>query len=210
MSNYYQERSRTKKLISGFGDYIEDQLADQIPVYLVTFMFDHISGSPHQQLAEMHRIFGNIYSPVLTRYVKKPRSSYDLSTRAPIVYVLPDLQKKKGLEKRQPQTIQQVRANDGLHVHSLWFEQSESRSGATLEEIIKRALAVSGHGVSNHDIRPVTHDPHDVADYVMGSIKRGQHGMDDVLILPRVTTELGAKENRYRQVPDHIRRSISV
>ena len=40
------------------------------------------------------------------------------------------------------------------------------------------------------DVRPVTHSPERVFDYVLKSVRRGRFTYDDILILPRAVSEL--------------------
>src|SRR5689334_16487298 len=63
-----------KIFINAYGDMINQYMDQGWDGYLLTFMFNHLKGSPVSVQKQMYEEVERVYAKVLTRIVRKPRS----------------------------------------------------------------------------------------------------------------------------------------
>jgi hypothetical protein len=90
--------------------------------YLVTFMFNHLSGLPAERLKIMQDSVCRFYSTLVTRIVRKPNSIHQLFLR-PRMLTVPDYP----VFKYGKIGLREATVNDGLHMHSLLSVPLNSR-----------------------------------------------------------------------------------
>ena len=90
--------------------------------YLVTFLFNHIPGSPTAKIKLMQDAVSRFYSKLVTRVVRKPNSVDQLFNR-PRLMVAPDYP----VFKYEKIGLQAATVNDGLHLHSILAVPLKSR-----------------------------------------------------------------------------------
>jgi hypothetical protein len=177
---------------TAYGDMINEYMENGWDAYLLTFMFNHLRGSPAGVQIGMEREVERVYAKLLTRIVRKPRSLTNVG-KLPLWIVVPDFP----VPKRERTSLDAVTVNDGRHIHAIGLNPPTSRLQVGLDEHFREHQDVyvgsAGRLQRIHAV-PITHDPAYVADYVFKSLKRGWVGEDDVFILPKVRSELSEKQ----------------
>ncbi len=179
------------ELVKAYGEWVEDRLSMGYEAYLLTFMFNPMSGSPEQRQREMHRVIGRTFDKVLTRTNRRPRKEH--------VYQLPlwigctDWPVMKWAKDH----IANIAVNDGQHAHMLALESPHSRlrkRGVRLSDHIffdeQRLYFGSEPQLHRIHALEVHETPRRVADYVFKAVKTGRTTSDGVLVLPRAVSEL--------------------
>ncbi len=123
------------------------------------------------------------------RVVRKPRSAKGLK-KAPRVFAFVD----RPVSKRDRPTLEDVKINDGLHVHAVVLVPKKSRLQTGLKNHVeeRQALYLGHHGRLRrvHVARIDAGTEAQVVDYTMKTWRGRRMGMDDVLMLPRSASEL--------------------
>ena len=181
-------RSHREHLTAGYGEWAERLVAQGFVAYLLTFMFDPLSGSPAAVLAAMEREVVRAYVAHVTRVVRKPTAPSSWG-RLPVWLCSPDFPVFKHVRQR----LADVAVNGGAHVHAVAFDPPWSRLRQDLVEHFERHRAVYVHArypLRTIDVEPITHDLAYVVDYGRKSVTRGRVGEDAMLVLPRTLEEL--------------------
>jgi hypothetical protein len=170
-----------------WGREVEDRVKlDGWNAYLVTFMFNHIPGSPAIKLKLMQDGVSRFYSKLVTRIVRKPNSIHQLYKR-PRMIAAPDYP----VFKYEKIVLRQATVNDGLHMHGILVAPLKSR----LKEDIISHVQRKSHLYVKAPLRTINFaliEDHTkaVTDYMMKTIKRGNCRWEEVLFLPKSPSEL--------------------
>lgn len=169
---------------------IEERVKDHgWNAFLVTFMFNHIHGSPASNLKMMQDSVSRFYSKLITRIVRQPNAIEQLFNR-PRMMVAPDYpvykHKKIGLEAA---TI-----NDGLHLHSILAVPLKSRlKEYVVSHVERKPYLYLKPPLRKIHFEPIESNTRRVTDYVMKSIKRRNCRWEDVSFFPKSPSELSSK-----------------
>jgi hypothetical protein len=155
---------------------------------LVTFLFSQLPGPRTTVISRMKDEVHRIYSTLLTRVHRKPRTAS--TDELPVLIGAMDLP----VHKRDKASGPMVLCNGGLHVHALMLMPPTSRLKGSLADHFreKRDLYTgSGRSVQRIDVRPVVEDHRRVVDYVVKTVLNGRLSYDEaVLVLPKSRGEL--------------------
>jgi hypothetical protein len=176
------------KITTAYGDMINGYMEDGWKSYLLTFMFNHLRGSPAGVQMQMEREVERVYAKMLTRVVRKPRSLANVG-KLPIWIAVPDFP----VPKRERTSLDAVTVNNGRHVHALALDPPWSRMGMGLDEHFQQHQELylgAARKLRRIDVELIRHSPKYVTDYALKSLKRRRADGDDVLILPRALNEL--------------------
>jgi hypothetical protein len=77
-------------------------------------MFNQVPGSVDIKIVQMQQEITKVYNKLLTRIIRKPRSTAWVDF-LPMAIIVPDMP----VPKRSKQDIQDVSINDGLHHHGI-------------------------------------------------------------------------------------------
>lgn len=189
-SRYWsQTHSRLREsLVDGYTGLITDRIHDGWSCHLLTILFSQLPGPRGAVLDRMKDEVQRVYSTLITRVHRKPRTA---STEVlPVLIGVADLP----VYKRNRAAAPMITYNDGLHFHALVLIPPVSRLKGSLADHFEGNFdlyAGSANVVQRVDVRPVVDGHRRVVDYVFKTILNGRLSYDDaVLVLPRVREEL--------------------
>jgi hypothetical protein len=175
-------------LVDGYTQLVTDRVRAGWSCSLVTFLFSQLPGPRTAVINRMKDEVHRIYSTLLTRVHRKPRTAS--TDELPVLIGAMDLP----VYKRDKASGPMVPCNGGLHVHALLLIPPFNRLKGSLTDHFreKRTLyAASGRSIQRIDVRPVVEDHRCVVDYVLKTVLNGRLSYDDaVLLLPRSRSEL--------------------
>ncbi|MFP9138553.1 hypothetical protein ACLI1C_15345 [Devosia sp. XGJD_8] len=155
--------------------------------YVITVMFNPLTGSSAAVARNMDRAVEDLYSIVVQRMFRRPKEMPLLSL--PLWITCPDFPVQKLLKT----TLADARVNNGAHMHipalsppntrldlpfNLWLDQNKTRYSGP------------GHAIARIYVQRVYETPENAFDYALKSLGRGRATSDDVLVLPRTRSEI--------------------
>jgi hypothetical protein len=186
-------QAHKRVLMEGYTRMITDRLDLGWSCYLVTFMFDQIPGARAAVMDRMKDEVQLVYSTLLTRVHRKPRTAP--ADQLLVLIGSLDLQ----VYKRDRSSVPDAFRNSGLHFHGLVLMPPVSRLKESLADHFRTNFdlyAGRARSVERIHVEPVTRDPDRVVDYVFKTVFRGRLSHDDaVLVLPRARSELPSRSS---------------
>ena len=174
--------------MDGYTQLVTDRVRSGWSCNLVTFLFSQLPGPRAAVINRMKDEVHRIYSTLLTRVHRKPRTAS--TDELPVLIGAMDLP----VYKRDKASGPMVLCNGGLHVHALMLMPPASRLKGSLADHFreKQELYVgSGRATLRIDVRPVVEDHSRVVDYVLKTVLIGRLSYDEaVFVLPRSRGEL--------------------
>jgi hypothetical protein len=179
-------------LLDGYTQLITDRVRAGWSCNLVTFLFSQVPGTRSIINSRMKDEVQRVYSTLLTRVHRKPRTAS--ADELPVLIGAVDLP----VYKRDKASGPMVLCNGGLHVHALMLMPPTSRLKGSLADHFREKQEVyvaSGRSIQRIDVRPVVEDHRRVVDYVLKTVLNGRLSYDEaVLVLPRARGELETGE----------------
>jgi hypothetical protein len=173
--------------LNGYTQLVTDRIKRGWSCYLVTILFQQLPGSQATIISRMKQEIQRVYSTLITRVQRKPRTASP--DELPILIGAVDLPVYKSDRASSPL----VRCNGGLHFHALILIPDRSRMSEPLQDHFQACAHLYGIDGTNSkiDVRPVVDGYERVVDYVFKTIKRGRVSYDEgMLVLPRTRDEL--------------------
>ncbi len=189
------------RLISAYGDWIKLHWENGWDVYLFTFVFKQMPGSPDKKIEQMFKEIGWVYGRLLTRTFKKKARSPRWTFVLPRGIFFAD---RPGPRRRgHKHKLHQVAPNDGLHVHGLVAVVRPGSARWLLDKHFRNneKAYLIGH-IKEINVRPITHEPQYTTEYGSKGLKSRTFSSDHVLVLPKSLDELADKTPRQ---PDPIK-----
>jgi hypothetical protein len=175
-------------LVDGYTQLVTDRVRAGWSCHLVTILFSQLPGTRSIIISRMKDEVQRVYSTLLTRVHRKPRTAS--TDELPVLIGAVDLP----VYKRDKASGPIVLCNGGLHVHALLLMPPVSRLKGSLADHFREKQEVyvaSGRSIQRIDVRPVVEDHRRVVDYVLKTVLNGRLSYDDaVLVLPRSRGEL--------------------
>jgi hypothetical protein len=175
-------------LVDGYTQLVTDRVRAGWSCNLVTFLFSQLRGPRTAIISRMKDEVHRIYSTLLTRVHRKPRTAS--TDELPVLIGAVDLPVYKRDKASGPMAV----CNGGLHVHALMLMPPTSRLKESLADHFreKQELYVgSGSSIKRIDVRPVVSNHDRVVDYVLKTVLNCRLSYDEaVLVLPRSRGEL--------------------
>jgi hypothetical protein len=174
-------------ITSWWSREVEDKVTkDGWNAYIVTFMFNHLSGLPAARLKIMQDSVGRFYSTLVTRVVRKPNSIHQLFLR-PRMLVTPDYP----VFKHDKISLRDAMVNDGLHMHSILAVPLKSRLKEELaSHVARRSRLYIKKPLCKIHFQPIENNTYAVTNYAMKAVRRGRCRWEDVFLLPKSPSEL--------------------
>jgi hypothetical protein len=176
--------------ISGYTQLVTDRIKQGWSCYLVTILFQQLPGSRSTIISRMNQEVQRVYSTLITRVHRKPRTASP--DELPILIGAVDLP----VHKSNRSLVPLVRCNGGLHFHAMILVPDRPRLREPLHDHFHACARLYGTdgAISTIDVRPVADDYERVVDYVFKTIKRGRVSYDEgALILPMAREELTSR-----------------
>ncbi|CAO4194026.1 hypothetical protein [Methylorubrum extorquens] len=177
-------------IAAGYAEMAAQYIEDGWAPYLLTFMFQRLSGGPSAIARQMERDVERVYSRFVTRVVRNPRSALEIGW-LPVWICSPDYP----VFKHAKQTLHDLTVNDGRHMHAVHLQPPRSRLKLGVDEHFEEAQDLyvrPGSPLLRVHSVAITHDSGDVVEYVLKAMLRGLVGEDATLILPRSRSEMPA------------------
>lgn len=190
-----------QQALNGYTQLVTDRIQQGWSCYLVTVLFQQIPGSRPTIISRFKQEIQRVYSTLVTRVHRKPRTAPP--DELPILIGAVDLPVNKSDRSSAPL----VRCNGGLHFHALILIPDRSRLREPLQDHFQNCahLYETDGAITKIDVRPVTNGYERVVDYVFKTIKRGRVSYDEgVLVLPRTRGELTSRASRGRETDHHL------
>jgi len=179
-----------RHLVQGYTEMVTDRIDDGWTGNLVTFLFSQLPGTRSAVINQMKDEIQRVYSTLVTRVHRKPRTASpdDL----PVMIAAVDLR----VYKRERSSLPTVLCNGGLHFHAVLLIPPRSRlEGSVKEHFGSNEGLYRGRRrvVTTIHVEPLTGDHERVVDYVLKTVLRGSVSYDEgVLLLPRASQELAS------------------
>ena len=188
---------QSRALISGYIEIMDRKIRRfGWNAYLVTFMFKQIPGGKTARIKIISDTLHRFYSTLLTRIVRRPQSPFQLSER-PLFITLPDYP----VPKHDKQKLADITINDGLHMHAILAVPWESRlKQDVITHVDRYTRLYIKEPLSRINIGLIEENLDRVGDYVFKSIKRSRCEWDDVIILPKSTSEVRNRSEAYKKM----------
>ena len=177
------------KLVDAWADWITERRREGRRLYLFSFMFTQLPGRPKTKLMIMQQELTMIYARMLTRLVRRPKGKPLLEL--PVWLAFPDRPVPKNDKK---DSLSQIVPNDGVHMHAIVAIPKNSRVrkiGAHVRKYRESYLGREGRLV-NIDVRRIRRTPRKATRYALKSLERQRWDDDQILVLPRSSTELSS------------------
>ncbi|MET3841940.1 hypothetical protein [Bradyrhizobium sp. OAE829] len=195
-------------LVAGYSQIITDRVQDGWSCHLITVMFSQVFGPRAAVLDKVKDQVQRIYSTLLTRVHRKPRTAP--TDELPILVGALDLP----VYKRDRSLAPSFARNNGLHFHGIVLLPPRSRLKEPLVDHFRdnpELYVGEAKQVERVDVKPVTHDHEWVVDYVLKTVLNGRLSLDDaILVLPRARAELHTEVARYSAASTPLARSSAV
>lgn len=185
------------ELLKAYGNWVAEWMDLGWDAYLMTVMFHNLYGPRNSQITQMHQEVTFLFTKLITRMVRKPRSP-TWAPHRPKGLFIPDLP----VVKRIKSPLRDVITNDGLHMHGIVLANRWCRLTDPLDVHFreKRRTYVAGK-IRSIDVDPVTDRPEYTTEYAGKGLKRLCFNPDHILVLPRALSELPDNDN----APHHSR-----
>jgi hypothetical protein len=185
-----QEVALVQTITQWWSREVEEKVTkDGWNAYLVTFMFNHVSGLPAARLKIMQDSVCRCYSTLVTRVVRKPNSIHQLHLR-PLLLSVPDYP----VFKYEKNGLTQATVNDGLHIHSVLVLPSESRLKEDVcSHVARKPRRYIKKPLYSINFAAIENNAYTVTNYVMKSVRRGRCRWEDVFFLPKSPSELNSQ-----------------
>jgi hypothetical protein len=176
----------TKQMIQGYQQWVSQLTDEGWRPFEISFMFNQLPGSQKAILEQMKREIYGVNSKLTTRFHRNPRTAAGREC-LPKMMLFPDLpvfkHKKKGIDE--------VSINGGLHYGGIALTAPVSRCAKKLDILVEDEMdKLLSQKLRRIHVEPVTHSEEYVVDYVMKSVKWHPAFWEDVVLLPRVVSEL--------------------
>jgi hypothetical protein len=188
------DQQQIQLTLKGYTQLITDRIKQGWSCYLVTVLFSQLPGSRSAIISRMKQEVQRVYSTLITRVKRKPRTAP--VDELPILIGAVDLPVYKSDRSSSPL----VRCNGGLHFHALILIPDGSRLREPLQDHFQTCARLYGMDgtISKIDVRPVAEGYERVVDYVFKTIKRGRVSYDEgMIVLPRASQELAAPPGKF-------------
>jgi len=180
-----------RELIDAYAEMIKQKIEMGFAPTLLSFMFNALPGGQRQHLEVMNREVIRVYGRFLSRCYRHPRGVP--IAELPLWLAFPDWPVYKVFKDY----FANIAINDGLHMHAVALTPWFTRLGQDLEGhflSVQKPYFTADTPLMRIHAGTITRSPEKVVDYVLKSLKTHRSLSDDVLILPRVRSEMPSRD----------------
>lgn len=200
--NHYQYLSKIElqTILDGYQALILKRIDEGWEATILSFLFHNLYGPRDSVMTQMRDAVDRCYRTSLTYFVRRPRSSSQRH-KLPIWVILPDFP----VWKKSKGALRDVLANDGLHHGGISLTHPSSRGDNLAAHFLNKQHLYVRNGCLRrvHGAR-IDESPEIAIDYSFKSLKSRRTGLDEILILPRASSELDrsfSKAAKARTLP---------
>ena len=188
--DYIPYRTRLS-FIHGCDQMVHERISQHWQPYFVNFMFNHIPGKHSTKKKIMADAVFRVYETLITNVVRKPKSP-SWKQYCPFFIGCPDLP----VAKSEKDLARNLNVNDGLHFNGCLLLPPENKcrlKGHLDDHFRNNQERYYRDGYPLDRLHATSIHEGSMVDYMLKHFKRGNVSYDDILILPRVSSELGRK-----------------
>ena len=176
------DQHQIQQTLNGYTQLVTDRIRQGWSCYLVTILFSQLPGSRSAIISRMKQEVQRVYSTLITRVHRKPRTASP--DELPILIGAVDLPVYKFDRSSSPL----VRCNGGLHFHALILIPDRSRLREPLQDHFQACAPLYGVDgtISKIDVRPVVDGHERVVDSVFKTILRGRVSYDEGIAIQSI------------------------
>jgi hypothetical protein len=183
------------QLIVSYDAMIIGKVIEGWQPYFVNFMFEQIPGRKSTKLKIMEDEVVRVYSTLVTHVVRKPHApSWNAYT--PLFIGCPDAP----VAKREKDLVRNVTVNDGWHFNGCLLLPPEMRcrlKGHLDDHFRENQNFYYKEGYPLDRVHVTRMSSATIADYTLKHFKRGNVVSDDILLLPRSSSEFTRSREPY-------------
>ena len=183
------------QLTGGYGHIALNLVAEGWSPYLLVLKFHHLGGRRNTVIAQMQREAERAHRWLCER-VWRNASAPSRRPWTPRWILAPDYPVAKGTKVSARSALRDLVPNDGLHLQGLAVMPPGGRLREPLDEHLGPSgtrYCPRGGPLLSLTATPITSDLGYVHTYNFKALMRGRASFDDVLMLPRSSTELDSK-----------------
>lgn len=186
-------RTSIPDTISAYAQILKHHIEHGWSGFMLTFMFNQISGSLSQKNLVMQNKIENVYASLVTRLYRRPNTPGII---LPVLLSSPDFP----VAKHNKKSLSEVIINDGLHNNGLLLvPPGPNRLKVSVEQHFtdNQSHYLRDPVLNRIDVRPITHDVDRLTDYAMKGLKAHRLPEDEtILILPKSSGEISVRPYR--------------
>jgi hypothetical protein len=185
--------SMQRRAFHGYRELVRNWIDEEHKVYLLTFMFEHMSGSRGSINARMIDHVALFWRTLSKWIVRRNRTAPN--HLLPKLIALPD----RPVFKWQKQTLAQVTINDGQHVHGILAIPPTTRMKDDLaDHVASKSVYTDARytRIRHIEVQPIMSRRAYTVGYALKGLKYGFANSDDLLILPLSSSEVPARQRR--------------
>lgn len=180
--------SEIEGMIVAMKGWVREFLFDDWNGYFLNFMFEQMTGSHTTLMSNMRKEVETFYSKIVTRIIRTPNSSTAWK-KMPVFIGCPDLP----VWKHAKVSLSSFSINDGYHFNGVFLVPKKSRLKTGFRTHMhdnRKIYADRKKGLKRIHVTRIRKHPGYVTDYALKALKHGRIGYDELLILPKHSTEL--------------------
>ena len=146
-----------------------------------------LHGNGAAKLRQVQRALEHFFVIFITRVVRKPNSPNWID-KCPVFIGCPDFP----VAKHEKQPLSDVLINDGLHAHGILLVPKKSRLTKSVDQhfLEWESMYLSKvNDLASIHIEPIVSNPDRVVDYILKGLKARKVECDDIIVLPKATSE---------------------
>jgi hypothetical protein len=191
--NYSDKPDFKIKIIQEYTNFVQRYIDKGWKPYIITFMFTNLPGGMEAILSQMEDEVMRVYSTFITRVVRNPRSAL-FKDALPILLGCPD----RPVRKNKKSTVDDVKINDGLHVHGILIVPKQSRLSHGAKKhfrLNERFYVNEHHRIERIHLKRIKFTPEEATKYALKGLKRGWVNYERIIVLPRAKSELSGQRS---------------
>ncbi len=171
------------------------QRADQgYEPFFLSFMFDHIPGSAVQVQKIMEQTVEGVYGRMLTRLFRYPNSAANRHCQ-PLWIICPDYP----VPKAWKHSLRDVAVNSGRHLQGTAMIPPNTRLRDRFHlHVLAHSEVYVQSPLHRLDVQPIRERlAYMSGDYGFKSLLRGRTDWDELIVLPRIQSEMPRRQDRW-------------
>jgi hypothetical protein len=173
---------QVRQHIRAYGLKVREVIESGWSGYLMTFLFNSLSGSQVKMNREMKSEIEGVYGSFLTRSIRRPHS---IGARKPVLIACPDWP----VPKKQKKSLSEIRTNGGLHHHGILLVAPADRHHRLKVPIEQHFADQQAYYTREQYLKSVeaipfsAKDSDKVTDYVLKGLKTGRIDEEEALLI---------------------------